>query len=485
MPLANNRADVLARARAALHDEGFAGEIHATGEGEVRGVPVRWSRTCHAGGSLLDNVDGDLSHAMGFDGVAGWCVDASGMPRVLELGDLDELVAVTAVWSGRWIRDGAVAIGDVVAATAGEIVLALRAGAREFRLALDARSYLPRRLVPAGRDDAALELADFRPGGFGMLPHVATSREAWLADTLHVATVERREAASAYGLAHDRPADVAWTTAATVWRTTRGGLFVVRPLVDGRDAGWFAIDTGASTLAIDERVAATLGLRERGRRMVRTSDGVAGAPYRWASSVAVGPLTLAAPRFIEVDLTPFGKGIGVPLAGVLGFDLFARAAISLDSVEGVGIAPAADDAADWLPLRFEDGVPVVAVRYPGGEGLVVLDTGSSAGLTIYAGAAGDVVLRKGGRVALRGLTGAVGARSGVLAWLELGGHRIEEVDAILARPGAGATGDPTRGHVLGNLGMGVVGDFAITVDYPRRRLRLARRSRAARRARPR
>src|SRR5262249_20957868 len=163
-------------------------------------------------------------HAAGYDGIAGWCVDASGMPRVLELGDLDDLVAVTAVWSGRWIREGVVAIGDVIAATSGEIVLALRAGAREFRLALDASSYLPRRLVPAGRDDTMLELADFRPGGFGMVPHVATSREAWLVDTLRVAAVERRAAPSAYGLARGIPTDIAWTAAELPWRTTRGGL---------------------------------------------------------------------------------------------------------------------------------------------------------------------------------------------------------------------------------------------------------------------
>src|SRR6476646_7111473 len=123
MPLANNRADILARARAALRDDGFAGEIHAAGDGEVRGLPVRWSRTCHASGCVIDAVDGELSHAVGYDGTTGWTVDAS-----------------AAVWSGRWIRDGAVAIGDVIAASAGEIVLALRAGAREFRLALDARS---------------------------------------------------------------------------------------------------------------------------------------------------------------------------------------------------------------------------------------------------------------------------------------------------------------------------------------------------------
>jgi len=52
-------------------------------------------------------------------------------------------------------------------------------------------------------------------------------------------------------------------------------------------------------------------------------------------------------------------------------------------------------------------------------------------------------MRSRGRTLLRGVSGGVGARAGELAWIEIAGHRIEDIAAVVARPGSGATGDPT------------------------------------------
>ncbi|HEX4416587.1 MAG TPA: retropepsin-like aspartic protease, partial [Kofleriaceae bacterium] len=179
---------------------------------------------------------------------------------------------------------------------------------------------------------------------------------------------------------------------------------LVRAQLDGRDAGWFVLDTGASALAISEPAAAALALPELGRRFVRTSDGVAGA---------------------------------------------------------------------------------VAARVPGPSGprdaWFTLDTGSSAAVTLSAGAAHAIEVRRRGRVALRGVSGSVGARAGELPWIELAGHRVEDVAVVIARAGAGATGDPTpEPHVAGSLGMALLKDFTLTLDYQARRVQLRRRARALR-----
>lgn len=477
MPLVRIRADVIARAREAMRDDGFAGEIRVEGEGEVHGVSARWTRVCHADGSSRETVVSELGYEVGYraSDATGWRIDASGMPSVLELGDLEDTIATTAVWSGRWLAHASVEVGDLIAATSGEYVLALRVGARSFQLALDGVSYLPRRLVPEGRTDASLELTDYRPGGFGMLPHTAVWREAWLADTLHISAVERTTTRWSYTSTATPPDDVTWNHAPITWRKTRGGLYAARALVDGHDLGWLALDTGASMLAIDEQVVAPLGLREHGRRIVRTSDACAGAPYRWASELAVGPIVLARPRFLEIDLASFSAGSGIKLAGVIGNDLFARAVVTFDRSHGVSITKVhSDDDRDAIPLRFEEGVPVIPVRFPGGDGLVVVDTGSTAGLTVYAGAAHGVDLRNSKRVGLRGASGSVGAMAGTLPWLELGSHRLDAVSAIVARPGEGAVGAATRGHVIGNIGMAILGAFTLEVDYPLRRLLLRR-----------
>ena len=496
MTVAKNRAGVLALARAAFADDGFAGEVRVRGTGEVRGVPVVWARTCHASGAFRETVDGALGHAVGYDGHAAWRVDESGMPGVVELGDLEELVVVAAVWSGRWARDdGAVIVEHVSAADAGRLVLGLRAGEpgkRRFRLTLDAATSLPRRLEQVGRDDVALEFADFRPGGFGRIPYVTRSREAWLVDTMRVEAVERVEVVSSYALAHEPPRDVEFAALGEplVWRRTRGKVPLVRAHIDDRDAGWFVLDTGAGACAISEQAAAALALPELGRRFVRTSDGVAGAPYRLARTLRVGPAMIHRPRFLELDLAAFSKAIGAPLAGVLGYDLFMRAAVTIDVEAGVAIAAAPPADGVWLDARFEDACPVVAARVPGPSGprdaWFALDTGSSAAVTIAAGTAPQIEMRSRGRVSLRGVSGSVGARAGELPWIELAGHRIEDVAVVVARAGSGATGDPTpEPHVAGSLGMAILKDFALTLDYRGRRVQLRRRMRAPRGAPPR
>lgn len=490
MTVAKNRAELLAAARAALGDDGFAGEIRVRGSGEVRGVPVTWARNCDASGSFVETVTGALGHVLGYDGTSGWRVDETGMPGPLELDDLDDQIVIASVWTGRWASGGAIL--DHVDSDGSRTIVGLRArdaATRRYRLILDAVTHLPRRLEPVGRDDVVLELDDFRPGGFGKLPYVARLREAWLVDTFRVEAVERAATASPCAAPRERPHDIELAAGPPVaWRWTRGKVPLVRAAIDGREAGWFVLDTGAGGLAIADHLAARLALPEVGRRVVRTSDGVAGAPFRTAQTLQVGPATIHRPRFLELDLAGFSRATGVALAGVLGYDLFARATIGIDPGTGIAIAPAARDG-DWIDLSFQGGCPVIAARVPGSsgpcEGLFAIDTGSAAAVTFAAGAGAQIAMRRRGRTMLRGVSGSVGARAGELAWLEIAGHRIEDIAAVVASPGSGATGDPTPApRVLGSLGMAVLHPFALTFDYPRRRLQLHRTKRATRRARP-
>ncbi|HWO22167.1 MAG TPA: aspartyl protease family protein [Kofleriaceae bacterium] len=497
MPRAENRVEVLARARAALRapgapgapSEGHAAEpgdsapILARGRGDARGVPVTWTRAYDGAGRVVDTAVGALGHASGFDGERGWRVDETGMLGPLELGDLEELIVVTAVFSGAWCREGGpVTVLDAVIPDSARVWLSLRAagGLRRFRLAVDARTGLASRLERAGRDDAALELGDYRPGPSGLVPHLLVWREGWLTDTLRVEALGPAPGPVDFGPASAAPADTAFDLAAALeQRSSRTRLPLVRASIDGHDAGWFALDTGASACAIEAAVAARLGLPELGRRFVRTADGAAGAPYRRAGALRVGAATLRAPLLLELELQPFARAAGIALGGVLGYDLFMRAVVELGGPSGIAIAPpgaAAGEAGDdWLPLRFEDGLPVVAARYPGPdgprEGLFAIDTGSAIAVTITAGAAPSFALRGGARAALRGAGGAVSATAASLPWLEFAGHRLEDVSVLAARPGAGALGEPEPAAVVGLIGMGLLRHFAVTFDYPRRRLR--------------
>jgi predicted aspartyl protease len=496
--MAKNHARILEAARAALRFDaaGFVGEVRAHGAGTVSGLPARWERRCHADGRIVERVDAALGRACGFDGHAGWRVDETGMPGDLDLGDLEELVVATAVWDGRWLLgEGApVEVGPCAHGHRDTCAVALRVrgGTRTFHLALDPEGGLPRRIEDLARDDQALFFADHGPGGFCYVAHRIVSRMGWLEDTLRVEAVERKaevhDGSLHYARVEEVPGDTAFDAGVPVpaSRSPRGKLPLVRPRVDGRDVGWFLLDTGAGALGIDAAVAASLGLRAVGRRFVRTADGGVGAVHRRAAVLAVGPLTVREPLFVEVDMGPFGRACGVKLAGVLGYDLFARAVVTLDPAPREP-APrvAIDDPASyaledpvWAPLRFEQGRPMVAARVAadggaavdGVTGVFAIDTGSSVAVTLYAAAPPTLALRRGARAAVRGLTGARSGRAAELAWIEVAGCRFEEVPALVAAPGPGVAG-ATAG-VLGSLGATLFRDAALILDVPRRRLAL-------------
>src|SRR5262249_46844171 len=142
---------------------------------------------------------------------------------------------------------------ETVATEGGRYVLRLRtvSGAARFRLTLDAVTALPRTLEPSGRDDLSITFDDYRPSPAGRIPHRITMRQAWLVDRLQVSSIDTPTGDGGSAINVKEPDDVRWgpLTAAVAARFTRGKLPLVRPRIDGRDVGWFVIDTGAGATA--------------------------------------------------------------------------------------------------------------------------------------------------------------------------------------------------------------------------------------------
>ena len=106
------------------------------------------------------------------------------------------------------------------------------------------------------------------------------------------------------------------------------------------------------------------------------------APAAAAAATPTPPAPAAEQIASAVLAAPADRRTG---AGVLGYDLFRRAIVSLEGAQGIAIAAPGDDGDDgddgWSPLLFEEGLPVIAARYPGPdgprEGLFAIDTGSA------------------------------------------------------------------------------------------------------------
>jgi len=75
---------------------------------------------------------------------------------------------------------------------------------------------------------------------------------------------------------------------------------------------------GASGLVIEPAAADALGLAAFGRLHVAGIAGRVPCRYRRAASLAVGPLTMARPLFMEMALGGLVRGAPGPVIGIIG-----------------------------------------------------------------------------------------------------------------------------------------------------------------------
>lgn len=488
--------EILARARrcdaAAELSESSSegGSVVTAGTGEIHGTAMRWWRAFDRrdGRSSLA-IEGPLPERRGWDGQRGFRVDEAGLSAPFDLADVDELIVSSAIASGAWADCPAIDVEDVVREDGASVVLRVRArgadrGLVAFHLTVDEEGRA-RRLRRAGRgdDEDALTYRFGDEGDVPRLPRAISLREGWLEDVFRVESIETRiDAGEAFrppsrtqrledppSRPHDGPLDA---------RFSKQRLPLVRAEVDGVDLGLFLVDTGAGSLAIDTSAlrASNLTLAQVGRRMVKTSDGLVGAALRRGDALRVGSVVVPRPLFLDLDLSAFSRALKVKLGGVLGYDFFRRSTVTIEAAQ-IAVAPSLPDPdrRDVVPLRFEGGRPVIAVKVPlSGETdepatvLLAIDTGSAAALTLHAGASQAFArsMRGGARAKLRGVGGTASAMLRRLPWIELGpGLRFEDVDVVVSGSSAGVTGDREAQGVIGSLGMGLLRDLTMTFDY--------------------
>jgi ankyrin repeat protein len=104
-------------------------------------------------------------------------------------------------------------------------------------------------------------------------------------------------------------------------------LPLVKVSLDGKDAGYFVLDTGCSFNVIDRAVAARLGLHQTGW-LIGASLG-ANSLYQ-AQTLAIGDLVQGPHLFLEQDLQPLAKHLGVPFCGLLGYPLLRQMPFTID-----------------------------------------------------------------------------------------------------------------------------------------------------------
>lgn len=226
-----------------------------------------------------------------------------------------------------------------------------------------------------------------------------------------------------------------------------GGLFIAETMIDGKGPYSMALDTGASVTAVSSEVAAETGAGSTLRRLEIGRMEVFGRI-----------------RYQVRDLDELGRAIGTPIDGILGHQVFQKALLTYDypaSEVRIGFGALTDDMPGVAPMSTSKR-PFVGAEIAGREINVLLDTGSSQGLSLA-----DL-----DRYAAKSPPRMIGLRVGVDGLDELRAARLEGS----VRFGAFVLDEPVVFDATNDnlLGYGVLSDFVVTLDQRRGRVQIIR-----------
>jgi hypothetical protein len=361
--------------------------------------------------------------------------------------------------------------------------LRLKQGILEAEVWIDRTTWLPivlkRRWLGA---EQSWEFTDYRPVLGFTLPHRLVHRIGGQADTFDVQTVREApaEAGNPYVLPRARPADTRFDPALSprvdLKQVPSGHLFV-RPRVNGRDVGWFALDTGSGAgMTVSPAAADALHLPRFGKAFGGGAGKLLESAFRQGDTFELGPVRIGHSVYLELPgefVTAMRQAFGLDLTGTCGYELFSRAVVEFDRKEGTLALFDPEtyrlEAWTWEALALNRRIPCVRCRFEGDrERLFQLDTGAGKALLLHAPAVEELKLLEARPTApapLAGVGGAVPARAGQLAWFSVGGHRFSDVPALFVVAREGALCDP---YAAGTFGGDFLMPFKTVFDYPHR-----------------
>jgi hypothetical protein len=346
---------------------------------------------------------------------------------------------------------------------------------------IDRATWLPARLVvPYERGPYTAEYSDYQRTELGFLMPAttrATYRESQTSSLVGIAPLPR----GATFRRPTMPADFHFDSAAPAVVPARlgpdfaGGLpghTFLQAAVNGEGAGWFLFDSGSDGMQIDAAIADRLGLEVIGRTRSMGADGrPREATIRRARSFQVGRLTYRNPVLIAVDLSSNNAPPGERRGGVIGYDVFARSVVEFGPGGHAAICDASSyrlpSPGRWQVLQNHDLTPAVRTRFEGDrQALFQVDTGAAGAVDFYTEYVDAARLLEGRQTRGETTSGAGGnfeVLVGRLAWIEFGGRRFDNVDAVFRRT-------RSREGAAGVIGRELMKPFLIVFDYPNQRI---------------
>ncbi|MCU0922397.1 MAG: aspartyl protease family protein [Burkholderiaceae bacterium] len=253
-----------------------------------------------------------------------------------------------------------------------------------------------------------------------------------------------------------------------------GGLPWVEIELQGRATRWL-VDSGASAALVSPALAERLALRPLSPVRVAMAGGAQTLQRAVLPPLPGAGMGSDTPAFV-LDLRQLLGATGAALDGALGAPWLGERRTRFDFASGrlqwAGPFAAPPAGAVTLPLRWEEGLPVVALAL--GERAAdefVFDTGNAGALLLFARRAESLLAGAPPlpETAVRELGGVVRARLARIDRLSAPGWVARQVPAAL-ESGAAVRRGLHFDRLAGSLGVALFEPGAVTLDGPGKRL---------------
>ncbi len=457
--------------------------VALVGTADLGGIPCTYLHVLDASGRDFRRMAGAITIEGGFDGERDWVRDLGGEARVLGLGEEIDSRISGAVTTGAWLGDTTPMSFTESSTGAGASVVGFTIEGAETRgtVTIDHGTWRPTRWsFSEGTSQQTIELTgEVSLGELRFPARIEQSSERGAKTVVEIQSVREATAAEGALLTPDLspPKDTLFDSripAELEVRRAPTGHLLVRPMVNEADVGWFIFDTGAGANVLSTSARDALGLEAFGDIPAVGVGGTTRTSFVRPDHLKLGRARFQNPLMIVLDLSFLTAHMGVEVGGIIGYSVLSRTISEIDLEKGaISIYDPAtylNDRGHWAELIVKDRVPCVKASFEDHTGWFRLDTGANSTVTMHEPAVRELGLLEGRETTdtkLGGVGGFVAAKSGELAWFDIGGTRIEKVHAEFATEAKGAFAES---RTLGNIGTKILKSFVIVLDYPHSRI---------------
>jgi predicted aspartyl protease len=244
----------------------------------------------------------------------------------------------------------------------------------------------------------------------------------------------------------------------------------------------FILDTGASATVLNRTVAERLGLDLHASEDARTGGGSVQTASATGVTLSVGSMSLPDVTVVAIDLSGLQAGLGRPVDGILGYEIFRRYVVAIDyAANTVRLHDPTEyrmpEKATFLPIVIEDQIPFAQVQLlrPTGDttdAKVEVDTGQTGAMTLVKPYVDTNQLVAAQQPTVRIRTGAILSGGVTAEVVRIAGVRLGRflVTNPIVNVTPDADGAGVSGGTVGLLGGEVLRRFTVTVDYSRSRI---------------